>query len=154
EDPGHGVLEAEEDVLEHRPVWNERRLLGDQRHAVRKGVAGRPVGHLAAVDPELTLIRPVDAGDDLAERRLAGAVLADQRMDRPLHDAQVDAGECLHAAEALRDAANLGVEGRSVVHAGTRGARERRAWGSTARPDWKTPVTTPGSSNAERSPGS
>ena len=76
------VLDAEEDVLEHRPVRDERRLLRDHRDPVRERVARRAVVDAAPVDPELAVVGPVDAGDDLAERRLAGAVLADERVDR------------------------------------------------------------------------
>ena len=46
------------------------------------GIAGRGEGHLLAVQQDPALRRLLDAGDDLHQRRLAGAVLADQHVDR------------------------------------------------------------------------
>ena len=49
------------------------------------------------------------AGDDLAERRLAGAVLADERVDRAASDGERHARERLDAAEVLGDVQELEV---------------------------------------------
>jgi hypothetical protein len=46
-----------------------------------------------------------DPGQDLHDRRLAGAVLADERMNGRGVDVEADAGERADAAVALRDAA-------------------------------------------------
>ena len=43
------------------------------------------------------------AGEDLEERRLAGAVLAEQRMDLARQHLEVDIVERLHAGKALAD---------------------------------------------------
>jgi hypothetical protein len=49
----------------------------------------------------------VDAGDALDERRLAGAVVADESHDLPGADLEVDVRQRLHGAERLREVANL-----------------------------------------------
>ena len=49
----------------------------------------------------------VDAGDEVEERRLAGAVRADHADDLVLVDVQVEVGDHLQAAERLRDALQL-----------------------------------------------
>src|SRR5262249_2925184 len=150
------VLDTQKDVLEHRPMGDEGRLLRDQGDAVCERVAGRSVVDPPPVDPELPGVRAVDAGDDLPERRLTGPVLADERVDRAPGDAEVDVPQGLHAAEVLPDVANLGVEicRRLFGHTATGEVEASRGWASTGRPDWNTPVTAPGSAKAERSPGS
>ena len=45
--------------------------------------------------------------EDADERRLAGAVRAEQALDRPLGNVEVDAGERTRLAERLGDAADL-----------------------------------------------
>jgi hypothetical protein len=57
----------------------------------------------------------VDAGGDLAEGRLAGTVLADERVHRAAANREADAGEGLDAAEVLGDVQEL--EGRSFLRA-------------------------------------
>ena len=49
-------------------------------------------------------VRLVDAGDQVEERRLAGAVRADHADDLALVDVEVELGDDLQAAEGLRDA--------------------------------------------------
>ena len=56
----------------------------------------------------------VDAGDALDQRRLAGAVVADERHDLAVAHLEVDVGERLHRPERLRDAAEL--EDRRLAH--------------------------------------
>ncbi len=87
------------------------------------------------------------AGDDLAEGRLAGAVLADERVDRAALDLEVDSRQRLDAAEALPDAVERDVD---VGHATALSC----GCGTTTEPRFQTPVTAPGSSKRERSPGS
>jgi hypothetical protein len=143
----HARFDAEEHVLLHGAVGDERRLLGDDRDPVRESVARRAKVDAPAVDDELAAVGTVDAREDLAERRLPGAVLPDEGVNRPAGDREIDPGERLDAAEALRDAADLDVRRHGAAPA-------RRSWGTVGTPPWKTPVTAPGSANAERSPGS
>ena len=56
-----------------------------------------------ALKENLSLFRFVETGQDIEERRLAGAVGADQSQDFPFFDGQVDVVQRRHAAEELRD---------------------------------------------------
>ena len=62
---------------------------------------------LAALEQDVALVGLVDAGDQVEERRLAGAVRADHADDLALVDVQVELGDDLQAAERERDAAQL-----------------------------------------------
>ena len=57
-----------------------------------------------ALEEDLALVERVDADDALDERRLAGAVVADERHHLAGADLEVDPVERLHRAERLRDA--------------------------------------------------
>ena len=59
-----------------------------------------------AVELELALVGAVEAGEDVRERALAGAVLAEQGVDLADERLEVDAVVREHAREALRDAAH------------------------------------------------
>jgi hypothetical protein len=111
-------------------VRDERRLLRDDRDPVDERVARRAVGDASAADEELAGVGPVDAGEDLAQRRLAGAVLTDERVDRSLRDPEVDVGERADTAEAFRDPAELDVR---LGLAQSRASPMRR-WGTLGRP--------------------
>ena len=76
----------------------------------------------------------VDAADDLAERRLAGAVLAEQRPDLAGHDRQRDAVERLHPGKDLLQSTTRrrGIAGAELKRASVMGLRLRRP--AAARP--------------------
>ena len=83
-------LAAHVDVLGDGEVRGQDELLVD--HADAQVAAGSRVRdvHLLALEPDGAGILAVDAGQDLHERRLAGAVLADERMHLP--GAQLELG--------------------------------------------------------------
>ena len=60
------------------------------------------VGDLTTLELDGARVRLVDAREDLHERRLAGAVLADQAVHLAATHVEVDAGQHAHAEEALR----------------------------------------------------
>ena len=62
---------------------------------------------LVAVDDDRALVGPVRAVEGLHQRRLAGAVLADDGVDRAGADREVDAVVGDDAGEALDDVAQL-----------------------------------------------
>jgi hypothetical protein len=62
---------------------------------------------LLALDGDRPLVRRVDPGHDLDERRLAGPVLTHQRMDLARVEGQGDALERLGGVEPLGDADHL-----------------------------------------------
>src|SRR5213593_3485119 len=59
------------------------------------------------VDEHLSGVRLLYAGHDLDERRLPGAVLAEERVDLAGVQSERDVVERLDGAESLRDAADL-----------------------------------------------
>ena len=78
-----GDLARGEDVLGDRQVAEQVQLLEDHADAVRR--PRRPdvaKDDRLAVEQDAPERRLLDAGDDLHQRRLAGAVLADQHVDR------------------------------------------------------------------------
>ena len=91
---------------------------------LRQGLArgaerdGRPA------QDQVALVLREDAGDDLAERRLAGAVLADERVDRAGPDRHRDVVEGSGRPEGLAEPANVEVGGV----AGRGGHRVSRRW--------------------------
>jgi hypothetical protein len=74
---------AHEDVLGDAQVGEDHRLLVDRHDAVVLRISGRAQRDELAVDAHLAGVGLVDAGHRLDERRLAGAVLADQGVDLP-----------------------------------------------------------------------
>ena len=63
--------------------------------------------HFLAVQEDLALVRVVEPVEDAHERRLAGAVLAEQGMDLTTDELEVDVVVGERTREALRDSAHL-----------------------------------------------
>src|SRR3954464_11451062 len=85
-DPGEGApagdgLRAEEEVPPDRHQRDHREVLVDRRDARVEGVPGCPEGHRLPVEEQLAKVRPVDTGEDLDQRRLARAVVAQHAGD-------------------------------------------------------------------------
>ena len=95
---------AEEDVLGDGQLGKEQQLLVDGGDAAGRGVArGDRLQRLVA-DVDGAAVRRVGAGDDLDQRRLAGAVLAEQRVHLAGLHVEVDVLQHADAAEGLRHA--------------------------------------------------
>ena len=112
-----------------RKIVEHGRFLMDRGDAEASGVLRRAQAHGRAVDEDCAVVRRVEAGEDLDQGRLAGAVLADQR--RHLAAAQLERAvdERLYAREGLRDAAECSSTGSASPQA----SRKIRAKGK-ARP--------------------
>src|SRR5207237_1400695 len=80
-EPRAARLQAQGDVLGDGQVGEQRRLLVDGGDAEVAGADGVVVGDGLAVDFQGAGVGGDGAGDDLDERGLAGAVLADQGVD-------------------------------------------------------------------------
>src|SRR5262249_29422155 len=106
DDPATPDLDPQEDVVEDRQVRRQRELLLDEADAVPDGVTRRPVADRLAVDEDLAGVGRDGAGDDLAQRRLARAVLADERVDLAGGELEADVGERDRRPVALVDAAH------------------------------------------------
>ena len=74
---------AGEDVLRHREVAEQVQFLEHHADAVRHRIGGVEEDDWLAVEQDAPGSRAFDAGDHLHQRRFAGAVLADQHVDRP-----------------------------------------------------------------------
>ena len=94
---------AEEDVLRDRQVGEEPRFLVDDRDAQFARVGRTVDDHGLAVHRDRAFVRLMDAGQELHERALPGAVLADQRMHLARTQVERDVDERLGRAEPLRD---------------------------------------------------
>ena len=70
---------------------------------VAQAVAAAPLRLRAAFDVDLAAVGGVDAGQQLDQRGLAGAVLAQQRQDLAAEHVQADLVHRLRAAETLAD---------------------------------------------------
>ena len=109
----HG-LGREHDVLGDRHHRDQHEVLVHHADAVLDRRLGRAELGRLAVDPDLALVRLVEAVDDVHQRRLAGAVLAEQRVHLALAQVEVDAVVRDDAGEALRDPTKL--ENGPLVH--------------------------------------
>ena len=96
-------LAPDPDILGHRHERHQVELLMDHGDALLEGVQGRvQVGFLAA-QADRAGVGVVDAGDDLHQRRLAGTVLAHERVDRAGLEAELDVVQRHHAWERFAD---------------------------------------------------
>src|SRR3569833_2900863 len=108
---------AEVDVLGHRHVRHDLRLLRDHPDAGPPRVGRRVQTERPAVEGELPRVRQVVAGHDLGEGGLAGPVLPHERRHRPAGELQRDVVQRPYAGEPLGDPRNdqLGHETSSSV---------------------------------------
>ena len=97
---------AEEHVVRNGQFGDQVEFLVDHGDAVPRGVLGRVDVHRLAEDLDAALVVGVHAGQDVAQRRLAGAVLAEQRDDLTGVHGEVDAVQGAHAGEGLADLAH------------------------------------------------
>jgi hypothetical protein len=99
-----GQLAADEDVLGHRQLAEQLRLLVDGGDAGVESGRGVAPAEASAVHLDGALVGGLGPGDDLDEGGLARAVLPDQRVHLPGTDVEVDTAQRLDAAVALADA--------------------------------------------------
>jgi hypothetical protein len=100
-------MSACEHVLGDGQVREHRRFLvhGDEAQPVRSQWVGDPPR--LAFDEDVARVWLDDAGEDLDQSRLAGAVLADERVHGGALDWETDARYRVDAPVGLRDAAQL-----------------------------------------------
>ena len=97
------VFDAQRHVLRGREHVDQFEVLVDHADAVRVGVLGVADGDLLAVHEDLSFVGIVDAGQHVHERRLAGAVFAQQRHDNAVVHVKIDFIVGNDATETLRD---------------------------------------------------
>ena len=103
ERPRLGELTAEVEVRDDVEVVAQRQILVDGLDPEPVGVARVADRHLPALEAVAPAVGGLRAGDGLDQRGLAGAVVAHERDDLARVDLEVDVGERLDGAEALRD---------------------------------------------------
>ena len=81
--PEHQVLGDGERRHQHEVLVHHAEAMAD-------GVVRRAETHRLPAQPDLPLVRPVQAVEDAHQRRFAGAVLAEQRQDLALPQLEVD----------------------------------------------------------------
>ena len=101
------LLAAEEDVFGHRQRRQDRLFLKHHGDAGIEGLARRGDADRPAIDEDAAGIGLVDAVEDLEQRRLARAILADEPHDLAAVDVEADVIQRLHARKGLGDAADL-----------------------------------------------
>ena len=104
-EPNGFELAAEEDVGDDVEVLAQREILEDGGDAEVERGAGLGQRDGLAVESDRAGARRMHAGEDLDQRRFAGAVVADQRHDLAGVHVEVDVGQRRDGAEILRDAA-------------------------------------------------
>ena len=104
---GVGRLGREDDVLRHRHHRDQHEVLMHHPHAGLDRGARRAELHRLAGDHDLALVGVVQPVEDVHQRRLAGTVLAEQRVDLALPQVEVDVVVRDDARKALRDVAHL-----------------------------------------------
>ena len=82
----------------------------------RRAARGLEMRDGRAVEEDLALVGREDAVDHLDEGRLAGAVLAEQRVDLAGLDAEIDVVVGAHAGKRLADADELQAQGSFDFH--------------------------------------
>ena len=118
-----------EHVLGDRHVGGEGELLVDRDDAGALGVVGRRKNDRLAEQLDFARIRALGAGQNLEQRRLASAILAQERMDLRRSHFEMDVLQRKHAGKALADASHF--EDGPARHC--RSGRQRRGRVSHSR---------------------
>ncbi|MEY9883995.1 hypothetical protein ABIA43_005529 [Bradyrhizobium sp. USDA 328] len=107
----------QEDILRDRHQRNQRQLLMDDDDAERLGIVDVAEATLLALEDDGALVAAmrIDPAEHLHQRRLAGAVLADEGVDLPGLDLEVDVAQRLHTGKALADVAHLQHCGHRII---------------------------------------
>src|SRR5262245_5668090 len=106
-DPVARRFDAEHDVLCDGHHRDQHEVLVDHSDPDVDRVARRAHGDRLALDEDLALVGLVEAVEDVHQGRLAGAVLAEERVHLAAAQVEVDAVVRDDAREALRDALQL-----------------------------------------------
>ena len=111
---GQPRVKTERDVLQHRQRLEQREML--ENHADAEAARGAGIGDSdrRAVEQNLAFVRRLDAVNHLDEGRLAGAVLAEQRVNLARLDFEMDVVVGAHAGKRLADADQLQSRGAST----------------------------------------
>src|SRR5207302_1843578 len=131
------AMVADHDVVEHGQRQREPRALKRAGDPGGVDALRRHAGQVLAAELRAAAGGPVNAGDDVEQRRLARAVRADEAGDRAAPHLQIERIERQQAAEAH---AETGTGKKPLAHLGkySRAGRAIRPWGRTS----KTTITS------------
>ena len=101
------ALGAEHDVFEHAERRHQHEMLMHHADAVADRLLRGADANGFAVDADLAGVRLVEAVEDRHQRRFSGAVLADDAVNDPALDDEIDVLVGAHGAETLVDADQL-----------------------------------------------
>ena len=110
------------DILGDGEVREERKILIDHLDARRDRRRRRQARARLSVDADLPRVRRVDAGHDLDERALSGAVLPDQAVHLARGDRKIDPLQRMNAAEGLSYSRKFDDEGHIPILQTEKGA--------------------------------
>ena len=100
-------LAAEIEILGHREIRQQREFLEDGGNAAHERVAGSRKRCALAAYEQVARIGPLDAGEQLHERRFAGAVLARDGVNGTGAHGERDVGDGFRRPEALTERSRL-----------------------------------------------
>ncbi len=101
------TLRAEDHILQDREVRHQREVLVDGADAEAQGIGRRGDLDLRALDTDRAGVGRLHPGEDVHQGRLAGAILAEDRVDLARPEVERDAVIGHDRAEALADVAHL-----------------------------------------------
>ena len=87
---GFLAVETQRHVLGDGEIVEQREMLEHHADAARAGFRGSGENHFLAAPAHFTVARLNQAVDGFDQRRFPGAVLAEQRMDLPRPDFDID----------------------------------------------------------------
>ena len=109
---------GEDDVLSHRHDRNEHEVLMHHPDPCANGVTRRVERDRRPVEDDLARVRPVQAVEDVHQRRLARPVLAEERMHLAATEVEVDRVVGHDARKPLGDTSQLENERSGLSHRG------------------------------------
>ncbi len=112
----HALGLAEQDVVDHGQIAHQAEMLVHHRDAARERIGGRrrPVGR--SVELHGAGVGSVHTEDQVAQRRLAGAIFAQDAVDLARFDGERDIRQGKQLPEALRHAGKRKQRNRWRVH--------------------------------------
>jgi hypothetical protein len=116
EDAAVGRLDSEHDVLGDRHHRDEHEVLVHHSDPRRDRLVRRPESHPLGLHEDLAAVGLVEPVEDVHQRRLAGTVLAEERVHLPAAEVEVDVVVREHTRKLLGDPAELEDQLR-LVHA-------------------------------------
>ena len=101
------LLEAHQDVVEHRHACEGEALLEQTAHTYAGDLIRRKVGDVVPQEGDRAAGSREEAADEVEDRGLAGAIGADEAQDLPGVDLEVEALDCREATEVLGESLRL-----------------------------------------------